>query len=413
MYKRFVPLLILAAGIAGFIVLKATRPEPAQVAATERSWRVEVQVVAPGTGVPVLPLYGEVVAPDQQTVAATMAGRIAERPAAEGARVSRGDLLLALDEADIEPALAQARAQVQDLQAQIRSEQVRHRNDQRALESEQAIADNARRQFERIEALVGRNLASRENLETATDALARAELTVSTRARAIDEHPARLQSLQARLLQATANLTATERDGDRARVVAPFDGVVTNVQVAVGDQVSRNQSLLSIYPLAGLEVRARVPEVFQRELIGALERGDTLNAYSRNREHRFTLTRFAGIADPAGTEAVLTLAGAPAGLRPGALLPLTLERPAREQAVEVPFSALYGADSIYLMTDDQRMQRVQVERIGEAIASNGERRLLIAGEQLTPGARLIITHLPNAMTGLKVEVAGDNGESSE
>lgn len=147
MYKRFVPLLILAAGIAGFIVLKATRPEPAQVAATERSWRVEVQVVAPATGVPVLPLYGEVVAPDQQTVAATMAGRIAERPAAEGARVSRGDLLLALDEADIEPALAQARAQVQDLQAQIRSEQVRHRNDQRALESEQAIADNARRQF--------------------------------------------------------------------------------------------------------------------------------------------------------------------------------------------------------------------------------------------------------------------------
>ena len=65
------------------------------------------------------------------------------------------------------------------------------------------------------------------------------------------------------------------------------------------------------------------------------------------------------------------------------------------------------------MTDDQRMQKVQVERIGEAVASNGERRLLIAGEQLTPGARLIITHLPNAMTGLKVEVAGDNGESSE
>ena len=54
-----------------------------------------------------------------------------------------------------------------------------------------------------------------------------------------------------------------------------------------------------------------------------------------------------------------------------------------------------------------------MERIGEAVASNGERRLLIAGEQLTPGARLIITHLPNAMTGLKVEVAGDNGESPE
>jgi hypothetical protein len=189
--------------------------------------------------------------------------------------------------------------------------------------------------------------------------------------------------------------------------------VVTNVQVAVGDQVSRNQSLLSVYPLAGLEVRARVPEVFQRELIGALDRGESLNAYTRDREHQFFLSRFAGLSDPAGTEAVLVMKEKSVGLRPGALLPLMLERPARERAVEVPFSALYGADSVYLMTDDQRMQRVQIERIGEAIATNGERRLLIAGDSLTPGARLITTHLPNAMTGLRVEVAGNNGESSE
>lgn len=412
MYKRLIPFLIVAVGVAGFMLLKATRPQPPEVSASERSWRVQVQEVLPDTGVPLLPLYGEVVAPDQQTITATLAGRVAERPAAEGSRVRQGELLLALDEADIEPALAQARAQVDDLQAQIRSEQVRYRNDQRALASEQAILDNARRQFERIESLVGRNLASRENLEAATDALARAELTVSTRERAIDEHPARLQSLQARLLQANANLAATERDSDRARVVAPFDGVVTNVQVAVGDQVSRNQSLLSIYPQAGLEVRARVPEVFQRELLAALERGETLRAHARAGEHRFVLSRFAGLADPAGTDAVLTLQGEPGGLRPGALLPLTLERPAREQTVEVPFSALYGANSVYLMTDEQRMQRVQVERIGEALASNGERRLLIAGDKLTPGTRLITTHLPNAMTGLKVEPADGDREPS-
>lgn len=412
MLKRLIPLIIIAAGIAGFMILKATRPEPAEVTATERSWRVEVQPIEPASRVPVLPLYGEVVAPDQQNITATLAGRIAERPAAEGARVAQGDLLLALDAADIEPVLAQAQSQVDDLQAQIRSEQVRHRNDQRALASERAIADNANRQFERIESLVARNLASRENLETATDARARAELTVSTRERAIEEHPARLQSLQARLSQAQANLAATERDSARARVLAPFDGVVTQVQVAVGDQVSRNQALLSLYPVTGLEVRARVPQVFQHELMAALDRGETLNAQSRTGEHRFVLSRFAGLSDPAGTEAVLTLQGESAGLRPGALLPLVLERPAREQAVEVPFSALYGADSVYLMTDDHRMRRVQVERVGEAIASNGERRLLIAGDDLPPGAQLIITHLPNAMTGLKVDLASDDAEPS-
>ena len=412
MFKRLLPLIILAVGVLVFITLKATRPEPAEVTATERSWRVEVQAIKPGSQVPVLPLYGEVLAPDQQTITATLAGRVAERPASEGLSVKQGDLLLALDEADIGPVLAQARAQVDDLDAQISSEQVRYRNDQAALKSEQAIVANARRQFERIESLVGRNLASRENLEAATDALARAELTVSTRQRAIQEHPARLQSLEAKLAQARANLSATERDVDRARVVAPFDGVVTGIEVAVGDQVSRNEPLLTVYPTRGLEVRARVPQVFQNELITALGQGQTLTAISDN-GHEFVLARFAGLSDPAGTEAVLELQGEPGGLRPGALLPLTLERPARQQAVDVPFSALYGADSVYLMTEDGRMQRVEVERIGEARSENGERRLLIAGEQLTPGARLITTHLPNAVTGLKVELADADGEPAQ
>lgn len=71
----------------------------------------------------------------------------------------------------------------------------------------------------------------------------------------------------------------------------------------------------------------------------------------------------------------------------------------------IPFSALYGADSVYLLTSEGRMKRVEVERIGEAAGRNGERSLLVSGEALVPGARLITTHLPNAVTGLKVDVA--------
>ena len=117
MSKRLIPVLILAIGIAGFLFLKMTRPEPAEVNATERSWRVQVQRIEPGTHTPVLPLYGEVTAPEQLTVIATLAGRIGERPVTEGRRVKEGDLLVALDDADIEPALAQAEAQVADLEA--------------------------------------------------------------------------------------------------------------------------------------------------------------------------------------------------------------------------------------------------------------------------------------------------------
>ena len=409
MSRKLLPLLMIALGIAGFLLLKATRPEPAEVSATERSWLVQVQKVNPTRATPVLPLYGEVVAPDLQTITATLAGRIDRLPVREGQQVSEGDLLVALDSADIEPVLAQARAQVADLEAQVRSEQVRYRNDQQSLESEKAILDNARRQFERIQSLVERNLASRENLEAATDALARAELTVRTRERAIAEHPARLQSLEARLSQARASLSTAELDGERAVSTAPFDGMVTNLQVAAGDQVSRNQALLSIYPIQGLEVRARVPQMYLGELVDALAGGATLTATAEDSGLRFELVRFAGLSDPAGTEAVLELNGESGALRPGALQPLLLQRPARDNLIAIPFSALYGADSVYIMTDDNRMQRVTVQRVGEALSENGERRLLIASEHLKPGMRLITTHLPNAITGLKVKLADSEG----
>ena len=409
MSRKLLPLLMIALGIAGFLLLKVTRPEPAEVSATERSWLVQVQEIRPAKATPVLPLYGEVVAPDLQTITATLAGRIDRLPVREGQQVSEGDLLVALDAADIEPVLAQARAQVADLEAQVRSEQVRYRNDQQSLESEKAILDNARRQFERIQSLVERNLASRENLEAATDALARAELTVRTRERAIAEHPARLQSLEARLSQARASLSSAELDGERAVSTAPFDGMVTNLQVAAGDQVSRNQALLSIYPIQGLEVRARVPQMYLGELVDALAKGATLTATAEDSGLRFELVRFVGLSDPAGTEAVLELNGESGALRPGALQPLLLQRPARDNLITIPFSALYGADSVYIMTDDNRMQRVTVQRVGEALSENGERRLLIASEHLKPGMRLITTHLPNAITGLKVKLADSKG----
>ncbi|MFN2361905.1 MAG: efflux RND transporter periplasmic adaptor subunit [Marinobacter sp.] len=413
MLKRFIPLLILAIGVAGFILLKVTRPEPETVSASERSWLVEVTRVAPATHTPVLPLYGELVAPEQTTITAPLAGRIGSRPVREGQRVRAGDLLVALDNADVAPLLDQVEADVEDLQAQLASEQVRHANDQKALEGEKDILDNALRQYERTQSLVNRDLSSREALDAASDALARARLTVTARQRAVDEHPSRVQSLEAKLARARAAQASTRRDAERATVTAPFDGVVTDIQVAEGDRVSQNARMLSVYPDRGLELRARVPDVFRQELLDALDSGEELQAATADGRHRFTLSRFAGTSAPSGTEAILTLSGDARGLRPGGLLPVTLERPARNNAISIPYSALYGSDSVYRMTDDSRMQRVTVERLGESRGSNGERHVLVSAEGLETGDRLITTHLPNAMSGLKVELADSGPEAGE
>jgi multidrug efflux pump subunit AcrA (membrane-fusion protein) len=418
MVKRFLPLIIIILGIVGFMLMKASRPEPEAVSATERAWLVEVMPVEPARHVPVLPLYGELVAPEQVRVTAPVAGQIARRPVREGQRVGRGDLLIALDSADVQPQLDRSQADVDDFEAQLEAEKVRLANDQKALASEQTILQNARQQYQRTQSLVDRNLSSREDLDAAADALARARLTVTVRERAIAEHPSRLKSLNARLARARAALASTRLDVERATVTSPFDGVVTSVQVAPGDRVNQNASLLSVYPVAGMELRATVPDRYRTELLSALDAGSRLEAESEDGRHRFELIRFAGTSAPSGTEAILSLQGAGTdsdnhGLRPGGLLPVVLQRPAAENAVALPYSALYGSDSVYLMTEENRMQRVRVKRLGEVPASGGERHVLVASPELKNGQSLIITHLPNAMSGLLVQLAGTGGGAEE
>ncbi|WP_373182582.1 efflux RND transporter periplasmic adaptor subunit [Halomonas campaniensis] len=413
MLKRLLPLLILALGIAGFMALRLTRPEPPPAVPQERSWRVEALTVAFADHVPVLPLFGEVVAPERVSVVASVAARVAERPVRDGQRVSEGDLLVALDDADLLPSLRQAEAEVADLEAQGENERLRHENDRLAFERERELLASAQRQLERNRSLVERNLASQADLDTARDAVARARLSVTTRESAVAEHPSRLASLEARLARAQAALATARRDAARGRVLAPFDGVVTDVAVAPGDQVAARAPLLSLYPAEGLELRARVPSRFQAELAESLEQGEPRLAVAEEGGQRFVLSRLAGESDPAGTEAILALDGPAAGLRPGALVAVLLERPAVADALAVPFAALHGSDLLYRIDDDDRLERARVERLGETRGPDGQRWLLVRGDGLAAGDRVIATHLPNAMQGLRVEVADAAGAMGE
>ncbi|CAM3413269.1 efflux RND transporter periplasmic adaptor subunit [Halomonas lysinitropha] len=410
MLRRLLPLLILALGVAVFLWLRATRPESASVTPEERSWRVETLRAVPGRHAPALPLYGEVTAPDTLRVTAPLAGRIAERPVREGQRVARGELLVALDEADIRPPLEQAEAEVADLRAQMENERVRHESDRDTLVRERELLDNASRQLERTRSLVERNLASQSDLDAARNELARARVTVVARERAIAEHPARLQSLQAGLTRARAALAAARRDAARSRVEAPFDGIVTRIRVAPGDQVAARSELLSVYPEVGLELRARIPGRYQAELRHALAEERRLEA-TGDEDARFVLVGLAGESDPAGIEAIFRLEAGGAGLRPGSLLAVSLVRPAIPGSLPVPESALYGNDGLYLMNDEGRMQRLMVTRHGEVVRDDGERWALVSGESLDEDDRVIITHLPNAIQGLKVESTASGEET--
>jgi hypothetical protein len=87
------------------------------------------------------------------------------------------------------------------------------------------------------------------------------------------------------------------------------------------------------------------------------------------------------------------------------MIQFQLRRPEREDAVALPYQALYGDDRVYLL-EDGRMRGIRVEALGSYVTETGEERLLVRGEAIAEGDRVVTTHLPNAVTGLRAEAVG-------
>ncbi|MEW5770173.1 MAG: biotin/lipoyl-binding protein [Pseudomonadota bacterium] len=406
--KILLPLLLLAVGIGGFAALKATRPKPPVAQVKEPVWRVRAVPVRVVTASPVASLNGKVESPDQTQAAAPGVGRVSGVRVREGQAVGKGQILLELDPRDFQPRVEQARGQVQELEAAIASEDLRHRADLDQLKQEQRLQAFAAADVARFERLQSENFYSQAAVDQSRASLSRQEITVRGRELAIADHQARLAQLRARLTQAQANLAQAELALQRSRVVAPFAGYVAQVAVAVGDQVNTGQTLLRLYPSAGLEVRAKLPAPLQDEFLAAMARGQHPLAGARigGEVVQFRLARVAGAADARGLDGFFTLAGTAPALRVGELVSLNVRRAPLAGVVAVPYAALFGGNRVYRIVQG-RLQAVDVEVLGEAAPGPGAfaaPNLLVRNATLKDGEALLATHLPNAIAGLKVEV---------
>jgi len=405
--RTLLPVAVLALGVGGFVALKATRPPPPEVKAQERVWRIETFPAAPGRHSATVALSGRIENPALTQAAAPGSGRVLRVSVREGEAVRPGQLLVELDPRDFAPRVDQARAQVAELEAALAGERLRHAADLDQIERERQLLALAAEDLARLERLRRENFYSPAAVDQGRASLARQEMTVRNRELAIADHAARRAQLEARLAQARANLEQADLALQRARVSAPFAGYVARRMVAPGDQVNPGQPLISFYPKDGMEVRARIPAPYQDEIVARLGAGERLPAQGEvgGQALALELTRVAGAADAGGLDGFFRLREVPAAARVGSLVRLNLVRPPREDAVPIPYAALYGGRTVYRVADG-RLQAVAVEVIGDLAEGPGKvGRLLVRASELKPGTPLLATHLPNAVSGLRVEAA--------
>jgi HlyD family secretion protein len=406
--KRWLPAAIILCAVAVFIGLKATRPQQPQVLPKERIWYVETVVAQPQRLAPALTLYGQVETPDLIKAAAPGRARVQQVLVREGSSITPNQVVLTLDPRDFEPKVLQAQARVNQLHARIASEQLRHASDRDALKHDQSLLELAQLAVERAEKMKRQKLGSEAALDQAREVYERQALVLTARKLVLDDHSARMDQLRAQLQEAEAELASVRLDLERSRIHAPFAGYIAQVDVAAGDQVTANQFLLSMYPSDKLEVRAKIPAPFQAELQRAVAGGERLQATAdfAGAPLLLTLDRIAGEADPRGIDAFFRIDRGAGQLRLGSRLSLALRRPAHDDAVAIPAAALYGSQRIYTLADG-RLQGIDVTRLGERIGPHGAPELLVTSPQIKAGDRIVISHLPNAVTGLRAEPISD------
>jgi len=298
-------------------------------------------------------------------------GRLVMRDGDVGDTVRRGDVLATLDDVELAQRVAAARAEVRSAEAQ---------------------RDGRARDQERIAGLVRQQAVSRAELESA-----------------IDDR----QAAEAALDAARAHLAGALQRRRDARLVAPFDGVITATGADVGDVVAVGQPVLTVADPARLEVLIDLPS----DRSGAVRIGSPVQVIPELRPARIVAGSVARIApriDPLsrGLDVTIDIADSvPSAMTDGAGDDTPVIRSGSEVAVRliddtarrlrVPKRAV-SADGTQVWVLDRSISPVRVRAVPVRVPPDG---LLPPTLALAAGDEVVVAGLGDLQDGQAVTPA--------
>jgi len=366
------PFLLTVGTVLIIALLIATRPRLEPVKKPERVWPVDVVEARYQTVQPELNLFGEIVAGRRSELLALVGGRIVEVGSnlREGGIVKRGELLIQIDRFQYETDLANQRSQLKESEVRL---------------------ELLRRDYERAKKLFAEKNVSEQFLDTAELEMYQQEASVEQRAIAVKQ---------------------AVRDLADSRLVAPFDGVVSDVNANLGKQISGfgADKIADLIDTSELEVRfslsnaqygrlldSNVPVLGRPVQVFWQVGNETLN-YSG------TIQRVgAEIASTTGgidVYAVIETVRKQIELRPGAFVSVAMLDKQFSDVLKVPESALYGEDIIYVV-DNGRLSERRIEIQG--YAGNNILFTTAAAPLIADGDLIVTTQIREGGEGARVD----------
>lgn len=118
----------------------------------------------------------------------------------------------------------------------------------------------------------------------------------------INNHRSRLSQLESKLLKANALLDLAKLDIERTRPRAPFDAIISAVNVSPGERVRPGDALVQLYDINRIEIRAQVPAQSIDKVSHTLSTEHTATAWvnTPNMKTPINLVRLAGVVNKGG-----------------------------------------------------------------------------------------------------------------
>ncbi|MGR8941894.1 MAG: HlyD family secretion protein [Gammaproteobacteria bacterium] len=189
-------------------------------------------------------------------------------------KVMPGDLLVVIDDHDFQARVAQAEAQVmlemasaQTLETDKRAQGAMIRQEQANIAASEAGVEKSVRDLKRFSNLAADGAVSAQTRDTAESAYKQAKAEHAKYVSTKQEAESRLSSLDARIEEAKARLKAAQAALELAKIdlanthiTAPFEGIIGNRSVQLGQLVQPGTALAYLIPSNGLFVEANFKE---------------------------------------------------------------------------------------------------------------------------------------------------------
>jgi membrane fusion protein (multidrug efflux system) len=323
---------------------------------------------------------GTLMAEEQADVAAETAGRVVAAPIERGTPVAQGAELIRLSAAETDAQLKEAEANAAQIEARlgITSGGSFDVNAVPEVQNAKASYELAQSEFARIKSLLDQRVVSQSEYDQR-----RTQMEASRQQYEAAKNGAaqQYQSLQA----ARARVSLARKAFADTVVRAPFNGVVAERVVSVGDYVTKGMKVAVVVRVNPLRVQLTVPEQFISAVGVGQPVGFVVDAYpGRQFEGR---VKYVSPALQAAQRALTIEAEVPNAkgeLKPGLFATARIEQQAKTPGVLVPASAVQtsgGTSRVFVVNGDRVEERIVTT--GQAVDDTMEiTRGLKAGERV-------------------------------